>query len=260
MADFTIHKYKQLLQALVEHGYQFLTFKEILTQPVVRSIVLRHDVDKRPQNSLELAKIESQFGLKGTYNFRSKSCSWNEEIIEEISNMGHEIGYHYEELSTYKGDQSKAYETFKLNLEKLRKLAPVSTICMHGSPRSKHDSRNLWHTYNYKDLEIIGEPYFDVDFSKVLYLTDTGRRWDGHKVSIRDKVDDTQTRQLQQKGHVIQSTDDIIQAAIKKALPEAIMFTIHPQRWHKSPILWMNELIAQNLKNTAKRALLELGR
>ncbi len=35
---------------------------------------------------------------------------------------------------------------------------------------------------------IIGEPYFDVDFSRVFYLTDTGRRWDGDAVSVRDKV------------------------------------------------------------------------
>jgi hypothetical protein len=35
---------------------------------------------------------------------------------------------------------------------------------------------------------IIGEPYFDVDFSKMLYLTDTGRRWDGGIVSVRDKA------------------------------------------------------------------------
>ncbi len=62
---------------------------------------------------------------------------------------------------------------------------------MHGSPVSKWDSRLIWKKYDYKKLGIIGEPYFDVDFSKVLYLTDTGRRWDGEKVSIRDKIDNS---------------------------------------------------------------------
>lgn len=61
------------------------------------------------------------------------------------------------------------------------------SICMHGSPMSPYDSRDLWKQYNYKDFGIIGKPYFDIDFSKVLYLTDTGRRWDGEKVSVRDK-------------------------------------------------------------------------
>ena len=82
----------------------------------------------------------------------------------------------------------KAYEEFCRYLEKLRETVPIKTICMHGSPFSKYDNRSLWEKYDYKELGIIGEPYFDIDFSKVLYLTDTGRKWDGEKVSIRDKV------------------------------------------------------------------------
>ena len=42
--------------------------------------------------------------------------------------------------------------------------------------------------YDYRDYGIIAEPYFDVDFDEVFYLTDTGRRWDGDSVSVRDKV------------------------------------------------------------------------
>ena len=59
---------------------------------------------------------------------------------------------------------------------------------MHGSPISKWDSRDIWKKYDYKKLGIIGEPYFDIDFNNVFYLTDTGRCWDGEKFSIRDKV------------------------------------------------------------------------
>ncbi|MDF1576654.1 MAG: hypothetical protein P1P86_15820 [Bacteroidales bacterium] len=255
MADFTLNTYIQLLQTLMEQDFSFQTFGDYLTQPAKRSIVLRHDVDKRPQNSLELAKIESEFGLKGTYNFRARPCSWDEAIIKEISNLGHEIGYHYEELCTYKGDREKAFEAFQRNLEKLRQLAPVSTICMHGSPRSKHDSRDLWKSFDYKELDLMGEPYLDMDFSRVLYLSDTGRRWDGQRVSVRDKVDQTQTQLLQQKGNLIHSTRDIIKAANEKALPDTLMLTIHPQRWHNNKVLWLSELISQNLKNEVKRVL-----
>jgi len=59
---------------------------------------------------------------------------------------------------------------------------------MHGSPRSPYDNNEVWKKYDYRELGIIAEPYFDLDFSKVLYLTDTGRRWDGEGVSIRDKI------------------------------------------------------------------------
>ena len=33
---------------------------------------------------------------------------------------------------------------FGRNLEKFRKFYPVKTICMHGSPLSKWDNRDLW--------------------------------------------------------------------------------------------------------------------
>jgi len=260
MPDFTENKYIQLLSALNDQSYQFQTFSEFLKSPSSRSIVLRHDVDKRPQNSLSLAKIEHKLGLKGVYNFRAVPVSWDENIIKEISSLGHEIGYHYENLSVYKGNDEKAFDDFKLNLEKLRSLVPVSTITMHGSPKSKHDSRDLWKIYDYKELGIIGEPYFDVDYSEVLYLTDTGRRWDGSKVSIRDKVNADMSIKLKENGYRFHSTDDIIKAAKEKALPEFMMFTIHPQRWHSRGSLWLNELILQNVKNLVKRAVLGLSR
>ena len=31
--------------------------------------------------------------------------------------------------------------------------------------------------YNYRELDIIAEPYFDVYWNEVYSLTDTGRRW-----------------------------------------------------------------------------------
>ena len=255
MPDFTINSYKELLEALKNQVYEFQTFEQFLTHPKERSIVIRHDVDNRPQNSLETAKIEHEKGIRGTYNFRIVKQSWDPQIIKEISDMGHEIGYHYEEMATHKGDHKEAIKAFRQNLSKLRKLARVRTICMHGSPTSKHDSRDLWKTYKYQDEEIIGEPYFDVNYANILYLTDTGRRWDGNKVSIRDKVNMQQNQILEEKGYPIRKTKDIIKAAKEKALPDQVMFTIHPQRWHSSKIAWMQELILQNLKNLAKRVL-----
>lgn len=260
MLDFTVHKYIRLLNALIEQGYSFQTFSEYLKDPSSRCIILRHDVDKRPEHSLVLAKIEHKLGLRGTYNFRALPVSWDEDIIKEISSLEHEIGYHYENLSVCKGDYEKAFSDFERNLEKLRALVPVSTITMHGSPTSKYDSKDLWQHFNYKELGLVGEPYFDVDFSRILYLTDTGRRWDGSKVSIRDKVNAQKNDELTQRGYQIHATNDIIKAAKEKALPDVIMLTIHPQRWHQKKLPWLKELILQNVKNVAKRLLLGFTR
>ena len=244
--DFTINTYKDFLHALISQGYSFQTFEEFLIQPNSKTLILRHDVDLLPQNSLRFAKIQNELGIKGSYYFRAVPESWNEKIILEISEMGHEVGYHYETMDTAKGDVDLAMDYFKMNLEKLRKLVDVNTICMHGSPLSKYDNKEIWKKYNYKEFGIIGEPYYDINYDQIYYLTDTGRKWDGHNVSVRDKVKTS----FKQTFH---TTDQIIKALNNAAFPDQIMFTFHPQRWHDNYFLWTTELIAQNIKNVIKK-------
>jgi hypothetical protein len=127
---------------------------------------------------------------------------------------------------------------------------------MHGSPKSKWDSKRIWDKYDYKELGIIGEPYFDINFDEVFYLTDTGRRWDGWKVSVRDKV--PQQKKWREQGLVFRSTYDIIQAAEKGQLPDKIMITTHPERWTDRPLPWVKELVWQNVKNVVKFFLIKV--
>ncbi len=236
--DFTLSKYRQLLVALKGYG----------------NVILRHDVDLKPQNSLATAKLEHELGWKATYYFRAVPESWDEQIIKEIASLGHEIGYHYESLTTCNGDMEAAYRDFCANLEKLRTLVPVTSICMHGSPKSKWDSRDLWKKYDYHPLGITFEPYLDTDFSKVFYLTDTGRCWDGFKVSVRDRIPQFQDEWVR-KGWVYHSTDDIIQAISERSLPQSLMITTHPQRWTDNKMAWLQEMVTQKMKNMVKRVI-----
>jgi hypothetical protein len=194
MHDFTFHTFRLLLTALKEQQYTFQTFAGYLKDPAPHAIILRHDVDGRKLNSLYAAKLEVELGITGTYNFRMVPQSFDAEVIKQITAMGHEIGYHYEDLATAKGNYDQAIRLFKQNLAKLRQISPVETICMHGSPLSKYDNRKIWDKYDYRNYGIIGEPYFDLDFSTMLYLTDTGRRWDGEAVSVRDGVSEPRAK------------------------------------------------------------------
>ena len=257
--DFTRKKYIQLLSQLRDCGYCFVSYAEYCTGKLpTKYVILRHDVDLKPNNSLEIAKDEKKLGAKASYYFRAVPESWNEDIIKTISQWGHEVGYHYESLTTCKGDVEKAYSDFTKNLERLRRLVPVATICMHGSPRSPYDSKDIWKQYDYKALGIVGEPYLDTDFSKMLYLTDTGRRWDGYKVSVRDKIEDYQEI-WNAKGWSFHSTDDIILALQENRLPDQLMITTNPQRWTNSRIEWLKELVLQNSMNIVKRVVVALS-
>lgn len=254
--DFTISIYQELIVALQTAGYQFFTFKESLGHMGDgKWIVLRHDVDLLPQHSLRIARIEHALGVRATYYFRAVPESWDEEVIRQIRDMGHEVGYHYESLTTTDGDVDEAYADFCKNLSVLRLHAPVATICMHGSPRSPYDSKDIWKKYDYRKLGIIGEPYLNTDFSQTFYLTDTGRRWDGYKVSVRDKIDGWQG-QWSKQGLSFHSTGDIVRAVRVGRVPHRIMITTHPQRWNPFGISWLREFVVQNMKNVVKRIII----
>ena len=215
-------------------------------------IILRHDVDLKAANSLATARIEHELGICASYYFRVVPQSNQPDMIRAIADLGHEIGYHYEDMAIMHGDTQKAYAHFQQHLTYFRQFYPVRTICMHGAPTSQWDGKELWKHYDYRDLGIIGEPYFDIDFSQMFYLTDTGRCWDGHKVSVRDKIPVYQD-QWNAQGLVYHSTNDIIHAAEQGSLPSCIMITTHPQRWTDRPLAWLKELLVQNAKNIIKR-------
>jgi hypothetical protein len=257
MIDFTLHIYKELLKQIKNYNYQPLTFAEYIKQKCSGSnshhsiVILRHDVDKLLMNSLITAQIEYELDIKGTYYFRMLPHLFNTDIINKIASLGHEIGYHYETMDTSWGSIDKAYEEFCRNLDKFRSIYPVETICMHGSPLSKYDNKAIWNKYDYRISGIIGEPYFDIDFSEFAYLTDTGRRWNSLNVSVRDKV-------KSKYNFNFRSTYDIINNM--RSLPEKIMFTIHPQRWSNPGVFWLNELFIQNIKNIMKYTIVKWRR
>ncbi len=254
---------------------------EAQPQPI---ILLRHDVEARYGNALKLAQLQHGLGIKGTYYFRIYPHKDNEAVIRKIVALGHEIGYHYDDLTECRGDYEKAIRRFQKNLEYLRQFGPVTTATMEGAPLSKFDNRDLWAVrplvtersrssspapssaslvprpfYHYRDFGILTEPYFDFDFSEFLYLTDTGRRWDGWKFSVRDKIPLHQVRWIQQ-GLVFRGTGEIIKAARAGALPARVMITVHPQRWNDAFLPWAKELLWQNVKNQGKLVLVFLRR
>ena len=264
--DFTLSAYRNLLLALQKAGYCFLPFGDVrqfmLDHPHEslpdKYVMLRHDVDLRAGNSLLTAQIENKLDIRASYYFRVVEQSNQPDIIRKIALLGHEIGYHYEDMSVANGDIDKALDHFSEWLGYFRQFYPVKTICMHGAPTSRYDGRDLWKTKSYQEFGIIGEPYLDIDFRKVFYLTDTGRQWDGYRVSVRDKV--PQQDEWTRTGRTFHTTDDIIRClddgTFTDKLGNAVMITTHPQRWTDNSLLWAREYMLQSAKNIIKRLLI----
>lgn len=248
--DFTLDKYKELLETLIENGYSFQTFEEFINEPKDKVVVLRHDVDRRAINAVWMGEIEKLLKLKASYYFRIVPESNVKEVIEKVALMDHEVGYHYEDLGMAKGNYEKAYENYEKNLTYFRGYYPVSTICMHGSPENRIDNRDIWKKYNYKKDGIIAEPYFDVNYDEVFYITDTGRAWNKTSVIVRDKVDS--------KFEIpVNSIDHMMELINNNKLPNKLIISTHPHRWFNEGGLWFNELVMQNIKNVVKALIVK---
>jgi hypothetical protein len=251
LRDFTLAMYRNLLSSLRFQGYAFQTFAGFLQSPKDRVVVLRHDVDRKCARALQKAELEKRLDICASYYFRVVKSSNQPEVIKKIAQLGHEIGYHYEDLTLSNGDFEDAIRSFANNLAYFRKFYPVSTICMHGSPLSKWDNKLLWGKYNYREFDISGEPYFDIDFTKVYYVTDTGRSWNNRSSSIRDKVDSG-------FAFSIASSMDLIKLAQRGDLPDQLMINTHPERWTDAYAAWFWELIFQRAKNQVKSIVVSM--
>ncbi|MCK5560303.1 MAG: hypothetical protein KAJ51_06900 [Thermoplasmata archaeon] len=248
--DFTLTKYKELCEVIKSSGYKQLTMQKYLenfNQP--NYIILRHDVDKLPENALKMALVEYDFNLNSTYYFRAKRHTFKPSIIQEISGLGHEIGYHYETLADANGNYDLAIEKFKNELEKFREISEIKTICMHGSSLSKWDNRDLWKKFDYSKFSIIGEGYLSLDFENIVYLTDTGGTWDNLKIRIKDISDVKNPKVVK-----VKNTDDVIDFINDEKEP-AIYLQVHPDRWNDNIGNWLKEYSTKKVRNIIKRCI-----
>ena len=248
--DFTLDAYEALLHAIAAGDYRCITFHDYCTgaKEYNRQVILRHDVDLRPRNALRMAEMEARHSIPATYYFRIVPASLDRDIVRAVAGLGHEIGYHYEDLSLARGDHTRAIKLFEEHLKWFEDLAPVTTICMHGSPLSRWDNRDLWKHYDYKSYGLLGEPYLVMDFDQWFYLTDTGMHWNRSDVSVRDKVSSSFTMSF---AH----TYAIADAFERKAMPDHVLINTHPQRWNDSLLAWTIEASTQQIKNRVKRLL-----
>lgn len=230
MRDFSHQMYLQLLRQLQKAGYDFQTLEGFIDAPLPRSVILRHDIDISAVPALRLAKLEKSNGVSGSYYFRTTNFSFQPRIISDIAALGHEIGYHYEDLTRNDGNMDLAIRDFRENLTRFREIAQVKTVCMHGRSGSPYDNRDIWKQHNLAEFDLIGEPYISLDFDRVLYMSDTTQKWDGDKIALRDKVKSSLNLSFR-------TTRDILDNINK--LPDHIMITIHPELWTKTIPGWL---------------------
>lgn len=99
---FTLAHYRELL-CETRSKYPCVGF-EVLDEPSLpdRFAIIRHDIDISPACSLELARIESDLGVRATYTVLLTGDSYSpfegrtRLILREIASLGHDIGLHFD--------------------------------------------------------------------------------------------------------------------------------------------------------------------
>lgn len=246
--DFTTHKFRQLCEA-ISSTYPTVTMNEYLNNKhPERFILMRHDVDRMPGNSLTTAKIEHELGIRATYYFRSCKSVFKPDIICKIRDMGHEIGYHYETLSEANGNPEKAIDIFQSHLDDFRQICEVKTISMHGRPLSKFNNLNLWNNHDFRDFGIIGEAYLSAG-DDLNYLSDTGRTW-SFGSNLRDYIPGKNEQVF------ANTTADLIELIINEKYNNFYILT-HPERWSSSITGWGLYYSADLAVNIGKKILMK---
>lgn len=244
MRDFTIDAYRQTLNAIKTAGVRVFCVAKWFSECPDSGILLRHDIDRKPQNALRIAKLEKEYQISSTYYFRMVKGVFQPDIVRQISELGHEIGYHYEDLSLAGGDHAKAKELFSTHLAQLRTVANVKTIAMHGRPFSAYDNRDLWKKFKLSDFGVVAEAFLSINYSDVYYLTDTGRTWGQSKANIRDHV----------KGGRVADVQTTFELAlfIQKNTDKKIALVMHPERWESHWLSWLEQWVKDAATNVAK--------
>ncbi|RDI69716.1 polysaccharide deacetylase family protein [Halopelagius longus] len=257
MGEFTFERYEELLRAGLDAGYDHLTVRQYLTRKRAdelpeRFVVHRHDVDRKPENALAMARLEARLDVPSTYYFRTIEKVFRPDLIRQIDALGHEIGYHYEDMDRAEGDVAAAHDSFRSELERLRELAEVRTACMHGNPLTSYDNRDMWASApegQFEEYGLLGEAYLSMDFADVIYFSDTGRTWEDGALKIKDHTVGEDGKQRQ-----VGETSELIGLLENREIPRLCLLT-HPNRWAKDS----TEMVVENAKdftmNAGKRVL-----
>lgn len=255
MIDFTMDAYRDYIAAIKSSFSDILSFDYLIQSSSWPNsfCVLRHDVDRKPYNALNMARLENQMGIHATYYFRTKPETFKPKIIRHIHRLGHEIGYHYESLSDARGNNEAALKDFALNLERLRSLVPVRTISMHGRPLSAQNNIDLWrlkenHRLLIEQFNLLGEIYLDIDYTDVVYISDTGRNWNSTQSNIRDHVNSKLLHDFQNGRHLL----DFLKCSTNN---RQMIFMTHPERWSKHSLEYMLQILMDSTTNFIKRFL-----
>ena len=182
--NFTYKHYKEAIVLGKKLGFSFYCMHDFLKEmPEKNVIVMRHDVDLSLKHALVMAKLEKSLGIKSTYFIRTRGKfnpfeGKNLMLMKRISELGHEIGIHYELGSAtvrgFKKNILNDKKKFELLLGK-----KISGAALHKAKKAhdrKLDKLNAAEDF-LQELGLEYDAYSDIFIKKMKYISDSSYRW-----------------------------------------------------------------------------------
>lgn len=174
---FTFGGYEELINLLDVNGYKITDYYNWKEND--KCVILRHDVDNDLKKALKMAEFEARHSVKSTYfvlltsNFYNMHSQRNREIVNEIRDMGHIVGLHFDEMA-YPQDAGNACMVAKDIQRELKILSDildtdVTVFSYHRPTKAILDAEiKIQRTIN---------SYNNLFFKQFKYLSDSRMYW-----------------------------------------------------------------------------------
>lgn len=174
---FTYAGYLELLNLLQANGYNIANYHN--WKEYMKCAIMRHDVDNDMNQALAMAQTEYEYNIKSTYfvlltsNFYNLYSDRNRKILNEIQDMGHMIGLHFDEMAYPKdvGSVDKIVKDIERELSILSEISAtdISVFSYHRPTKEILDA----------NIKIQGtlNSYGDIFFKEFKYLSDSRMNW-----------------------------------------------------------------------------------
>lgn len=174
---FTFGGYEQLITLLEVNGYKIADYYN--WKEYDKCVILRHDVDNDLKKALKMAELEARHRVKSTYfvlltsNFYNMHSQRNREIVNEIRDMGHTVGLHFDEMAYPQnaGNACKVAKDIQRELKVLSEIldTDVTVFSYHRPTKAILDA----------DIKMQGviNSYGSLFFKQFKYLSDSRMLW-----------------------------------------------------------------------------------
>ena len=230
---FVFKTWESFCRSLQARGIFSIPAAEILQGRKGQFLTLKHDVETDVPKAYEMAKIEKQYGHRGSYYVQAYLLreEKNLDLLRKMQDMGHEISYHYDVLDASHGDLPEAMSSFADNLRLFSASGfEIITLCQHGNPvaerKGYHSNRDFFRNEEvqrrYPGLADIMVDFPDKAGVQYCYFSDAGRQMK----LIFDPLN----------NDIVKSDDKDIVLPDLKALDSYIekencIISVHPHRW-----------------------------